>query len=356
MKMDDAQTRELQHKEVLYRQMVDLYPNEPKYLRRLAELLLQLGREKDAIECIRHLEKLYQKKGLKDVAKSLKGLRQSISSDEDVTATLNPFLSNIKAAALNLLMKNAKRIQLQEGETLIRQGDTDDGIYMIIDGELAVLILYRKQQKPTLIHLLKEGEIVGEMAFLDGRARSASVVAHTRATVLKLTPKRVLQCLLQYPEVGEALRQESEIRKNLTAIHGNLILSMLPDDAKEMLAINAKTIHYPPFTVVSRSKKSLNWTGIMISGLIRIVAEDRIGNSHMLEPIKPGDTIACMAALSEESIMADMITVNDSAILQIPADIFRKVMNDNPRVRKKLIDEAAEKMASTMIYIQKEAG
>jgi len=352
--VDDAQIKELEHKEVLYRQMVDLYPSEPKYLQRLIELLLQLNKEAEAVEKMRHLEKIYLKHGLKDVAKSLKELRQSVGGlTEDLNATLNPFLSRIKPEALNILMGKAERVQLQEGQSLIKQGDTDDGMYIVLDGELAVMVLYRKQKSPSMIHMLKEGEIVGEMAFLEGRARSASVVANSKASVLKLVPKRVLQCLLKYPEVGDVLRQESMFRKNLTAINGNQILAMLPDEAKDLLASHAKTIHYPPFTVVSRSQKNLPWMGIMISGLIRIVAEDRSGNSHLLEPVKPGDTIADIAALREESIMADMVTVNDSAILQIPAKLFSDVMNANPKIKNKLVNSAAEKISSTMAYIQK---
>jgi CRP-like cAMP-binding protein len=91
----------------------------------------------------------------------------------------------------------------------------------------------------------------------------------------------------------------------------------------------------------------------MISGLIRIVAEDRTGNSHLLEPVKPGDTIADIAALREVSIMADMITVNDSAILQIPAKTFRHVMDTNPKIKNRLIESAAERIASTMLYINR---
>lgn len=352
--MDEAQTKELQHKEVLYRQMVDLYPSEPKYLRRLVELLLQLNREKEAIEKMRQLEKFYQKHGLKDVASSLKELRQSIAGTaDDLNATLNPFLSNIKPEALHLLMRGAKRVRLAEGEALIKQGDNDDSMYIVLEGELAVLVLYRKRKRPTMIHMLKEGEIVGEMAFLEGRARSASVIANSKATVLKLTHKRVLQCLLKFPGFGDSLRHESEFRKHLTAINGNKTLVRLPDEAKEHLALHAKTVHYPPFAVVHRSNIDLPWMGIMISGLIRIVAEDRLGQSHLLEPVKPGDTIADIAALREESIMADMITVNDSAIVQIPAETFREVMDANPGIKNRLIESAAERISSTMVYIRK---
>ena len=355
--MDDIQLKELQHKEVIYRQMIDLYPNESKYLRRLVELLLQLGREDEAIDRMRQLERIYKIKGEPKSAKSLKNLRHSLLGCDDThSGTLNPFLSGIKPEAISMLMRNVERINLNENETLIEQGDTDDSMYIVLEGELAVIVLYRKKKSPTLVHVLREGEIVGEIAFLEGRSRSASIIANTKASVLKLSSRRVLQCLLKFPEVGDYLRQESEFRKHLTAINGNATLARLPDAAKADLALHAKTMHYPPFAVISRSEKKLRWMGIIISGLVRIMAEDNLGKSHVLEPIKPGDTIADIAALQEETITADMVTVNDTAILQIPAKKFRSVMNENPSVKNRLLESHAKRISTTMVYIKNKAG
>ncbi|MCF7821072.1 MAG: cyclic nucleotide-binding domain-containing protein [Mariprofundaceae bacterium] len=355
--MDDMQVKELEHKEVLYRQMIDLYPNDPKYLRRLVELLLQLDREDEAISRMRQLERIYKNRGEKGSAKSLKDLRHSISGSDDThSGTLNPFLSGIKPEAISMLMRDVKRIQLNENETLIKQGDTDDSMYIVLDGELAVLVLYRKQNSPRLVHILREGAIVGEIAFLEGRSRSASIIANTRASVLMLSSKWVLKCLLKFPEVGDYLRQESDFRKHLTAINGNVILARLPDEAKADLALHAKTMHYPPFAVISRSEKKLRWVGIMISGLVRIVAEDSLGQSHVLEPVKPGGTIADVAALQDETSIADMVTVTDTAILQIPAEKFRSLMEDNPSVKTRLLEDHAKRISTTMVYIKNKTG
>jgi len=89
----------------------------------------------------------------------------------------------------------------------------------------------------------------------------------------------------------------------------------------------------------------------MVSGLIRTVAEDSLGNSHILEPVKPGDTIAEMAALQDEVSTSDMITVNDSSVLQIPIDKFRSVMKDNPSIRNRLIEHHHKRISTTMTYI-----
>ncbi|HKI62717.1 MAG TPA: cyclic nucleotide-binding domain-containing protein [Mariprofundaceae bacterium] len=348
--------KELLHKLALYSQMIDLYPSEPKYLRRYIELLLQLDRESEALEKLRLLERLYEKGGSKKEALSIKQLRQSLdSSGSDFTQTISPVLSSVNPAALSMLMRNAKRIRLKEGDYLIRQNDTDENMYIVISGELAVMVLYPKRSAPTLIHLLGEGEIVGEMAFLEGGARCASVVANSTATVLELSQKRVLQCLLKYPETGEMLRAESQCRRRLTIINGNRILERLPVEEKRHLAQESSIRKYESFKVVRRSGATQNWVGIMETGLIRIVAEDRNGKSHILEPIKPGDMIGEIAAVRDEAVPADMVTVTDTIILQIPMKVFQKAMANNPRVKNKLMDSAADRMASTMIRIRKQA-
>jgi len=354
--VDEAAIKELEHKAVLYRQMVDLYPSDPKYLRRLSEILLQLGHEGEAVDRMRALERLYKHLGQEKEAESLQKLRRSIvGQDPAMDGTLNPFLSDIKPDAMQMLMKDGKRRELNEGEVLIKQGEKDDIMYIVLEGEVAVLVQYHKHEQPTLLCLLHEGDIVGEIAFLEGSQRSASVVANSAATVLELSNKRVLQCLLEFPEVGEALRFGSDIRKHLTAINSNEFLARLPDEAKEELARHARMVHLPPFHVVSRSRKKLDWVGIMVSGLIRLVAEDSKGNSHILTPIKPGATIAENAVLQDEPPMADMVTVSDSTILQIPSETFRQVMDAQPQIRTLMIEKMNEQLSGTMAMISKPA-
>jgi len=350
--MSGKAEKELLHKLALYSQMIDIYPSEPKYLRRYIELLLQLDREPEAHEKLRLLERLYEKGGNQQEAVSIKQLRQSLGAD--LTETISPILSTVNPAVLSMLMRNAKRLQLKEGDYLIRQNDTDENMYIVINGELAVMVIYPRRSSPTMVHLLGEGEIVGEMAFLEGGARCASVVANSSATVLELSQKRVLQCLLKYPEVGEMLRTESQCRRRLTIINGNRILERLPVEEKRHLAQGSSIRKYDPFKVVRRSGASQNWVGIMESGLIRIVAEDRSGKSHILEPIKPGDMIGEIGALREESVPADMVTVTDTMILQISMKTFQKAMANNPRVKNKLIDSAADRLASTMVRIREQ--
>jgi len=352
MSETDTQARELWHKLAIYRQMIDLHPSDTHYLRRMVELLLQLGEEGEAIEQMRRLERLYEHNGDQAAATSLKQLRHSLPGTEHSTSTLNPFMADIHPEALKLLLQNGKRMTVAEGETLIRQGEENDSMYLILDGELAVLVAYKADQPPTLVHILGEGDIVGEIAFLEGAPRTATVVGHTAARVLKLSHKHVLKCLLDHPEVGAHLRAEGEFRRKITAIDSNPTLLRLPKEAKDELARYGKFHPYKPFHVIGRGNRSLEWAGILVSGLVRVVIEDHVGNSHVLDPIKPGDMIGDLHAERSDSTASDMIAVSDTVILQFPATTFHKVMRKNPLIEQRLLDTIAQRTASTMTQMQ----
>jgi len=74
------------------------------------------------------------------------------------------------------LLANAKPVNLAAEETLFFAGDPGDGCYRVTEGLLKVSIA-----SPTgaerILAILGPGAIVGDMAMIDGRPRSASVSA-----------------------------------------------------------------------------------------------------------------------------------------------------------------------------------
>jgi CRP-like cAMP-binding protein len=72
-----------------------------------------------------------------------------------------------------LFRNNPKRIEITSGETLFREGDTGDVMYVLLEGAAAVTI------GGVLFEELSPGSIVGEMSVVDGSPRFGTVTAHT---------------------------------------------------------------------------------------------------------------------------------------------------------------------------------
>ncbi len=78
------------------------------------------------------------------------------------------------------MFKDAKDLETFEtGDIIFEQGDPGDFMYIVIEGEVEII------HKGEVLNKLTPGEIFGEMALIDSRARSAKAVA---AAPTKLAP------------------------------------------------------------------------------------------------------------------------------------------------------------------------
>lgn len=90
-------------------------------------------------------------------------------------------------------------VDLEPGQSAVRQGDPGDAVYVVESGTLEVKQDGRKLKEVT------RGAVFGEMALLDGGPRSASVEAATRARVLRI-PRAEFDVLLdEYPEIARGI-------------------------------------------------------------------------------------------------------------------------------------------------------
>jgi len=64
------------------------------------------------------------------------------------------------------------------GDILFRQGDPPDGLYVVLAGEVGVYANGRRGNQ-LLLNVLRAGAVVGDIAVMDGRERTATVSAHT---------------------------------------------------------------------------------------------------------------------------------------------------------------------------------
>jgi CRP-like cAMP-binding protein len=84
---------------------------------------------------------------------------------------------------------------LVAGDLLVREGDTDDHLYVVASGALGVVKAAGTDNETTL-NALRPGDVVGELSFLDGAKRFASLIALSDTRVLGLS-RGDLEALLE---------------------------------------------------------------------------------------------------------------------------------------------------------------
>ena len=100
------------------------------------------------------------------------------------------------------------------GSTLIRQGETGDTGFMVLvlDGEVTVESLRASRTSPVTLSVLGPGSLIGEMALVDGEARSATCTASTRVTCAVLTREALEKLIAEQPATGAKLMTAIAVR------------------------------------------------------------------------------------------------------------------------------------------------
>jgi CRP-like cAMP-binding protein len=75
---------------------------------------------------------------------------------------------------------------LKQGEVLVQEGSADDHLYVVVSGVLGVVKGAGMEEEITL-NAIRPGNMVGELSFLDGASRYASLVALGDTRVLGLS-------------------------------------------------------------------------------------------------------------------------------------------------------------------------
>ena len=89
---------------------------------------------------------------------------------------------------------------LKRGDVLVRQGDPADALYIVLTGRFAVTIEGRREP----ITEIGPDQPIGEIAFLTGGTRTATVTAMRDSLVLRLGPHRVRAALGQVSRASGA--------------------------------------------------------------------------------------------------------------------------------------------------------
>ena len=84
-------------------------------------------------------------------------------------------------------------LQLAVREVLFKEGDAGDAMFVLLDGELDVMV------GDTVVGNSRRGDLLGEMALIDQSPRSATVIARTPAQLARLDAQRFQRLIQQHP-------------------------------------------------------------------------------------------------------------------------------------------------------------
>lgn len=129
----------------------------------------------------------------------------------------HPIFQGIDEAAMTQLFRYAKLLAFKRGATIFARGDGGDRLYAVRSGTVRISISAPDGRGATF-NLIRDNEIFGEIALLDGQKRTANAIAHTDCELLAIERRDFLPFLERQPKLAfnfiqllcERLRRTSE--------------------------------------------------------------------------------------------------------------------------------------------------
>jgi CRP-like cAMP-binding protein len=130
-------------------------------------------------------------------------LRFSVSDGREFLAK-HDLLGHLTPEELERLLAPARVERLDEGRVLFRKGDPGDRLYVVLAGRISIGTT-SEEGKEVVLNVLGRGAVFGEIALLDGKARTADATAMAECHLLVLERKDFMPFLEGHPEVAARL-------------------------------------------------------------------------------------------------------------------------------------------------------
>lgn len=209
----------------------------------------------------------------------------------------------LPVAELESLRQVAHERTYGMGETIFKQGDPGDGIYIVKSGEVHIAVVASSGEL-RVISKLGVGELFGEMAVIDSDPRSASALAGERTTVYFVSRNDLLDMLNRAPQLTMGLMRE--ISRRLRDFNRQYVREVLDAERLALVGRFASAIVHDlknPLHVISLSaelaampnapQEARNSSKTRISKQV-----DRITTmvNELLEYARGSNTAACLLA------------------------------------------------------------
>jgi phosphoserine phosphatase RsbU/P len=116
-----------------------------------------------------------------------------------------PFFTDLPDDELDRLAAELEVVNLKSGEILFREGDPGEHLYVVVKGELEILMAPDTHNE-LILNVLHEGEYLGEMSLIQpGGHRTASARARGEVVTLSMSRAQFKDLLKRHPHLANAM-------------------------------------------------------------------------------------------------------------------------------------------------------
>jgi CRP/FNR family transcriptional regulator, cyclic AMP receptor protein len=129
------------------------------------------------------------------------GEARGFSSSKLAVLRKHPYFCDLDPEAFDQLCRYAKPATLKRGATICSKGDPGNSLFAVISGTVKISST-SADGRSAILNLIGAGEIFGEIAVLDGQARSADATANTNCEIFVIDRREFLPFVRSQPALA----------------------------------------------------------------------------------------------------------------------------------------------------------
>ncbi len=257
-----------------------------------------------------------------------------------------PLFADLSVAEAAVLGTRMQRLSFAPGETILREGEGGDALFIVESGTLRV------QSGGAVLTELGVGDHFGEIALVTGGRRTADVVSAEGATVLRLSREVYLEYLAALPEVSRRAAETSSAR---LARNGGLraasqapsVLSELTPERVCVLGARMSVCQATAGDTIVRQGEAGDALHLIVAGEAEVVAQTAEGAAHAMGTLVAGDFFGEISLLENKPRSASVVALTPMTLLRLDRSGFEAFLRFSDSARADIGATAAKRALAT---------
>jgi cAMP-dependent protein kinase regulator len=275
------------------------------------------------------------------------------SSDIDDLAR-TPIFAGLDCDAFRSLLSTLGRRSVSAGETIVREGEPGDAMYVIVHG-LVHVVRHGEGGELRIVDEMDEGDFFGEMALVSRAPRLASVVADTECELLELDRARFEHLAEAHPSVVEVAERFYKKRLLTNLLRASPLFGLLSDAARPRLIDALGVKAHPEGTVLLEMGKPGKGLFVLLRGACGVFHVREDGSEVPYPAMHEGDVFGELSLLRDGQVTATVRTLTPCVVLELRRERFDDLLLSDTAVRERIYALAAERYERTRDLIARDA-
>jgi predicted acylesterase/phospholipase RssA/CRP-like cAMP-binding protein len=253
--------------------------------------------------------------------------------------------AGLAASELETLAATATIVEVAAGATLVDQGSEAHAMFVVLDGRLTATFVDGTGHEQPLTEMTA-GSIVGEIPFVTGGRRTATVRASEPSTVATVGARAIAELLETSPAVVARVSEVVSRRLRLVQLMTHLT-ALFPDVPTAVLQELGGTVEWVSLAAgetLFRQGDVGDAAYLIVVGRVRVMAEDPESHGErVIGEIGSGEFVGDQAVLLDTPRSETVYAGRDTDLARIPRAIFARFVERHPDLMLRMMRSIVER-------------